>query len=50
MYKEKIKLCNNELKIIEVINKNDPKIIEIKKEILKLKKEKKEMLIKLKEI
>ena len=50
LYKEKIKLCNNELKIISVINKCDPKIIEIKKEILKLKKEKKEMLLKLKEI
>jgi hypothetical protein len=50
LYKEKIKLCNNELKIIGVINKSDPKIIEIKKEILKLKKEKKEILLKLKEI
>ena len=50
LYKEKIKLCNNELKIILVINKCDPKIIEIKKEILKLKKEKKEILLKLTEI
>ena len=50
LYKEKIKLCNNELKIILVINKCNPKIIEIKKEILKLKKEKKEILLKLKEI
>ena len=49
LYKEKIKLCNNELKIIKVINKDDPKIVEIKKEILKLKKEKKEILLKLKE-
>jgi hypothetical protein len=49
LYKEKIKLCNNELKIIKVLNKDDPKIIEIKKEILYLKKEKKEMLLKLKE-
>ena len=31
----------NKLKIIEVYYKSDPKIIEIKKEILKLKKEKK---------
>lgn len=49
LYKEKIKLCNNELKIIQVINKNDSKIMEIKKEILNLKKEKKEILLKLKE-
>ena len=50
LYKDKIKLCNNELKIISVINKCDPKILKIKKEILKLKKEKKEILLKLKEI
>ena len=49
LYKEKIKLCNNELKIIKVLNKDDPKIVKIKKEILALKKEKKEILLKLKE-
>jgi hypothetical protein len=49
LYKEKIKCCNNELKIIKVLNKDDPRIIEIKKEILNLKKEKKEILLKLKE-
>jgi hypothetical protein len=49
LYKQKINLCNNELKIIQVINKDDPRISEIKKEILTLKKEKKEILIKLKE-
>lgn len=49
LYKEKIKLCNSELKIIKVINKDDPRIAEIKKEILNLKKEKKEILLKLKE-
>ena len=49
LYKERIKLCNKELKIINIINKDDPKIVEIKKEILKLKKEKKEILLKLKE-
>jgi hypothetical protein len=49
LYKEKIKSCNNELKIIKVLNKDDPRIIEIKKEILNLKKEKKEILLKLKE-
>ena len=49
LYKEKIKLCNDELKIIKVLNKDDPRIAEIKKEILNLKKEKKEILLKLKE-
>lgn len=47
LYKEKIKLCNNELKIIKVINNNDPRISQIKKEILNLKKEKKDILLKL---
>jgi hypothetical protein len=49
LYKEKIKLCNDELKIIKVLNKDDPRTAEIKKEILNLKKEKKEILLKLKE-
>lgn len=49
LYKEKIKLCSNEIKIIKTINKDDPKLIEIKKEILRLKKEKKEILLKMKE-
>ena len=50
LYKERIKLCNDELKLIKIINKDDPRIIEIKKNILNLKKEKKEILLKLKEV
>ena len=49
LYKERIKLCNEELRIIKIINKDDEHIVKIKNEILNLKKEKKEILLKLKE-
>lgn len=47
LYKEIIKENKKELKEIETKNKDDEKIIEIKKNILKLKKEKKDILEKI---